>query len=582
MKKHRKKFDIDYVAGTFNFMSDKGYVTLESKLMYEVEKILFQFKQIKIEFISIKSTDYYFFYQNERNYNELLRAFYDNRADFKNVLVSKYNDNGAEKELLISLVSQLSKMYNIVLYSWLDKVLSYDNKPNYFDLYDMYQYEGQKAHYPIYCSEDSLFEKLINLLPDNLEKQRAIIRKEKADREQEEKRRKEVECCRLAENILNIVKDYYNPANNFAALKSKLNMNDGNKFDVCIQEIEEIDKLIEQVEELRGNYISEETCTYLKKWLDQSREFLAGIVLDGDKKKREKEYGTIASLKQKLRVSINKLGFEELLDTYRDYRHFYNNLAERQKNADEFTAASYESYLKVYDYGAILISNKMNELNRNKAKTRYIAPEVLDAAMCFYYETENISEAYELQKKERYSQDKESGDAGERKVEYTLQWLDKSFVNIEARSKNYAGNLCIKLCNPEFIDKVQEYDHIIVGKKGVFVIETKNFSGKIIIDKYGNWIRKKQNEEIGMTNPLQQMRQHEKILKSFLPGNINVVSILCIANDKAIIEGIENFTLPIVKSDMIVEFIENYNDDSNLSQNEINKCCELIYEYMVN
>ena len=85
-----------------------------------------------------------------------------------------------------------------------------------------------------------------------------------------------------------------------------------------------------------------------------------------------------------------------------------------------------------------------------------------------------------------------------------------------------------------------------------------------------------------MTNPLQQMRQHEKVLKSFLPGDINVVSILCIANDKVIIEGSENFTLPIVKSDMIVEFMENYNDDSDLSQNEINKCCELIYEHMVN
>lgn len=528
----------------------------------------------------IKSTDYYFFYQDERTYNELLRTFYDNRGELKDVLVSKYNDNGTEKELLISLVSRLGKMYNFELYEWLEKFLDYSNKPNSFDLDTMYQHT--KTYYPIYCSEDALYEKLINLLPDNLEKQRAIIRKENADREQAEKERREVECRRLAENILNAVKDYYNPANNFTALKSKLNMNKGINLDVCFQEIEEIDKLIEQVEELCGKYIPEETCAYLNGWLDQSREFLAGILIDDEKKQREKEYGTIASLKQKLRVSINKLGFEELLDIYRDYKHFYNNLAERQENADEFTAASYEPYLEVYDYGAILISNKMNQLNRNKAKTRHIAPEVLDAAMCFYYETENISEAYELQKKERYSQDKESGDAGERKVEYTLQWLDKSFISIEARSKNYTGDPCIKLSNPEFIDKVQEYDHIVVGPKGVFVIETKNFSGKIIIDKYGNWIRKKRDEEVGMTNPLQQMRQHEKVIKSFLPDNINVVSILCIANDKTIIEGSENFTLPIVKSDMIVEFMENYNADSSLSQNEIDKCSKLIYEHMVN
>ena len=576
-----KEFNIDYMAGIFEFLSDdEGYVTVESKLLYSVEKILFQFKWIKIEFIAIKSNDYYFFYQDERTYNELLREFYDNRVEFKDVLVRKYDDNGTEKELLISLISRLEKMYNIEIYIWLDKVLSFSNNPNSFDLDEMYQHK--KTHSPIYCNEDTLFEKLINLLPDNLEKQRAVIRKEKAHMEQIEKERREIECRRLAEEILNVVKKYYNPKDNFTALKSKLNMKNGNNFDVCFQEIKEIDKLIEQMEELCGKYILEETCTYLKGWLAQSREFLSDIMINDETKQREKEYGTIDSLKKKLRVSINRLGFEELLDIYRDYKYFYNSLVEKQENADEFAAASYNQYLKVYNYGAILISNKMNQLNRNKAKTRHIAAEVLDAAMCFYYETENISEAYELQKKERYSQDKKGGDAGERKVEYTLQWLDKSFISIKARSKNYIGKPCIKLSNPELIDRVQEYDHIIVGKKGVFAIETKNFAGKIIIDKYGNWIRKKRNEEVGMTNPLQQMRQHEKILKSFLPSNINIISILCIANDKVIIEGSENFTLPIVKSDMIVEFMEKYNAGGNLTQKEIDKCCKLIYEHMVN
>lgn len=85
-----------------------------------------------------------------------------------------------------------------------------------------------------------------------------------------------------------------------------------------------------------------------------------------------------------------------------------------------------------------------------------------------------------------------------------------------------------------------------------------------------------------MKNPLQQIRQHEKVLMSFLPKECNIISIICIANDKAIIEGSENCPIPIVKSDMLVEFIENWNgNETKISDLQMGQCVEVIYKHMI-
>ena len=221
-------------------------------------------------------------------------------------------------------------------------------------------------------------------------------------------------------------------------------------------------------------------------------------------------------------------------------------------------------------------------INRNKTKNKYIPQDLLDEAMVFYYDADSPQDAYAARSVEIYSQAKEGGDKGEKKVDYALKWLDKSYMKIEKRSKDKAGSPCILLSNPSFIDEKQEYDHLIISSKGVFNIETKNFAGKLVVDKAGNWIRKKNGEEEGVKNPLQQIRQHEKLLASFLPKECRIISILCIANDKAIIEGSEHCPIPIVKSDLLVEFIEKWQTTgSELSDGQKESCITAIYEHMV-
>ena len=342
--------------------------------------------------------------------------------------------------------------------------------------------------------------------------------------------------------------------------------------------IDNVDAMYEFLESMLPDNIDE---TRRKKALadekaqQAKRQQLANALL--------RRYGPVSILKDNLRSSINRLGFMELLELFKEYKAQENYFSElvAQSNLDRKDSL-FKQYADIYRLGSVLISDRMNQINRNKTKNKYIPQDLLDEAMVFYYDADSPQDTYAARSAEIYSQAKESGDKGEKKVDYALKWLDTSYVKIEKRSKDKAGNPCILISNPTFIDEKQEYDHLIVSSKGVFSIETKNFAGKLVVDKSGNWIRKKDGGEEGMKNPLQQVRQHEKLLASFLPRECHIISILCIANDKAVIEGEEHCPIPIVKSDLLVEFIENWKETgSELSDDQKEDCVATIYEHMV-
>lgn len=168
----------------------------------------------------------------------------------------------------------------------------------------------------------------------------------------------------------------------------------------------------------------------------------------------------------------------------------------------------------------------------------------------------------------------EAGKKGEAEVEYALKWLDKKYTVLHREEK-------IKIQNIKFIDEAQEYDHIVVGPTGVILIETKAYSGEIEIDKAGNWKRNKNGEWIGAVNPVQQIRRHEKLIRSFIPEDIPIKSYICLANSKVVITGTENSIIPIVKSDLLVERIENTKSEKILSEQQIKDCIDLINGHMV-
>lgn len=288
-------------------------------------------------------------------------------------------------------------------------------------------------------------------------------------------------------------------------------------------------------------------------------------------------YGDIPEIKRDILNILNSMSFNDALSLYRKYRELIT-----QTNP-EYKGHGSELYALYYEYftnGAILISDYLNRINKKKDKQKSIAKSDYETAMTYFYGSDFMDEVNELRDKGQYLADKENGAEGEKEVEYALKWLDKEYITISKTSVGKYGELSILLHNPDFIDEPQEYDHIIIGKQGVFLIETKNYAGKLIVDKNGNWIReKKDGSQEGERNPIQQIRRHEKLMQSIIGDDINIISIICMAHPKMIIAGVENCSIPIVKSDLLVEFIESYQCDKLLSSEEMRICLETINKY---
>lgn len=524
------------------------------------------FKNIKITFAYSDDGDYLFMYSDAVTYAELLKAIAGNRKDVRQKLLQYRNDFGVEHALWKQLLQTTCEKFDINCFTYADEWNEETGLDQCSDYFSKNYYKSW-----VYPREVKNMKEAYDLLNSVLPQNYSITRRNYLKQKAEERLKEFTDICG---------KNFENKENYLARLET-FNRDSVDKWS---SSKEDLQLLTEKIQELAQEGIFDSKRSNDIQWF---LEYCINYVCDRVNKLNEnallQQYGPVSDLKKLLRESINRLGFMELLDLFKEYKEKENVLCSKARRAgmklDEFP---FREYIDIYRLGSILISDKMNRINRNKAKNKYIPQDLLDEALIFYYDTESAKEAYSIRSNEKYSQDKQSGDKGERKVEYALKWLDKSYIQIEKKSNDKVGDNCIYILNADFIDEKQEYDHLIVSNKGVFIIETKNYMGKLVIDPYGNWIRKKNGTEEGMKNPLQQIRQHEKVLMSFLPKECNVISIICIANDKAIIEGSENCPIPIVKSDMLVEFIENWNgNEAKISDSQMEQCVKVIYEHMI-
>lgn len=616
----------DYIEGICR--SHDNQITVHSEEIFDVQKIKLSFQKKSMEFVYLDAIQKYFFYKKKdrRTFLEIQRLMHDNPYDvgkllrfeglsysnplddlpygvgrflnaFSSVDLSSVDLSNPIHDLVNTFFLEMCSTYQISKFSFFKDLYSRDREVICDVLRTYYSCDGLPM---IETSNDNIYEDLRFLMPQNISRKRAEIAEQervkriKLAEEEHAKKEKEAAEKRIYDALANLQKKsnaielertiectYDQSLNFLASFKNGVNAN----TEVFFKTLDQIEKQKKSVQEIyiEGFYSSEKNNELTKK-LDEIHDKLSKQASYVINQQRIYEFGSISENKIKLRMSIHKLNFTELLEMFRDYKNQEADFKRRKETAQRLLEKnSYDSYIKLYKYGEILISDRMNHLNRNPSKHKHIPQDMLDQAMRFYYDADSISAAYEMQRKEKYTQEKESGNVGESRVKEALKWLDSSYVQIQPLSKDYSGNACIYLQNLDYINAKQEYDHLLVGETGVFQIETKNFSGKLIIDQYGNWRRILQDgKEIGVKNPLEQVRKHEKVLTSFLGNSINICSIICIANDSAIIEGLENSPIPIVKSDMIVEFIEHYVSNKKiLSTEEIQSCVNNIYEHML-
>ncbi len=156
------------------------------------------------------------------------------------------------------------------------------------------------------------------------------------------------------------------------------------------------------------------------------------------------------------------------------------------------------------------------------------------------------------------------GKAGEDAVDYVLKWLPDVFSVIEKDCVGKYSDNIILLENPAFSDEAQEFDHLVIGPQGIFNIETKNYAGKLAIDKAGNWLRMKKGETewCAEENPAQQVFRHRVLLQSIVGYQIPIIDVICLSHPSIMVAGQENSKIPVVKKDLLADFIVNYRSAS--------------------
>lgn len=130
----------------------------------------------------------------------------------------------------------------------------------------------------------------------------------------------------------------------------------------------------------------------------------------------------------------------------------------------------------------------------------------------------------------------------------------------------------------------QEIDHMVIGRNGIFHIETKAYKGNISIDDNGLWSRDKYDRIENMDNPASQIDMHELLIKKVLGNNYPIQSIVNIATElgETTIIGKENCRYPVVHYKDLQSYIMNFKSDKILTDEEIKKVSYMIHSHMTN
>lgn len=113
-----------------------------------------------------------------------------------------------------------------------------------------------------------------------------------------------------------------------------------------------------------------------------------------------------------------------------------------------------------------------------------------------------------------------------------------------------------------------QIDHIYIHPHGVFVVETKNYYGKIISDTHDSfWIKEVNGEQIKISNPLKQNKSHAITVARLLKGKYNVIPVVVFVQNNAPYIGDEN----VINLNDLPLFIESYPFKRKISKADIDK-----------
>jgi len=163
---------------------------------------------------------------------------------------------------------------------------------------------------------------------------------------------------------------------------------------------------------------------------------------------------------------------------------------------------------------------------------------------------------------------KVAGKLGEQHVAHQLSFLNANDYKVYNDIKLRVGGL------------EQQIDHLVVGKNGIFHLETKNYVGEISIDRHGNWTQTKYGTIQSIDNPEGQIVRHEEVINKIINEKYFVTSILVFAHKKCFLRNMDRTSLHTMKVEKVFPFIKDYQTKNNLSVNEITEICHSIEKHI--
>lgn len=121
-----------------------------------------------------------------------------------------------------------------------------------------------------------------------------------------------------------------------------------------------------------------------------------------------------------------------------------------------------------------------------------------------------------------------------------------------------------------------QIDHIVVCKKGVYVIETKALNGVVYGNEYSReWTQVSKDKNIKIHNPIFQNKGHISALKYLCRDykHIEFIPVLTFADFTKLSVDVENY--PIVRFKNLRKFIKKYRS-KNLTNKEVKEIYKLI------
>ena len=165
-------------------------------------------------------------------------------------------------------------------------------------------------------------------------------------------------------------------------------------------------------------------------------------------------------------------------------------------------------------------------------------------------------------KKNRRNYKDAKGSIGEKKVNQILENINDAKLLKDIILKTENGTTQI--------------DHILIHKKGIFVIEIKNFKGWIFgkeKDKY--WVQTIYSKKSKFYNPIRQNYGHIKTIESYLPENRrNILKSIIVFSNRCEFKNLEVVT-PVLKMKDLLNYINNSESEITLTNADID------YFYMI-